>query len=76
VFLVGATSSGACGSRRSGAGPSFQSANVGGYRSRRCGKEDGPFDGKNPACVAPGDPGQGTFTFESIHRMVAESVAT
>ena len=48
----------------------------GGKRSRRCGKDDGLSDGKNPAWVAPGDPGQGTFTFESIHRMVAESVAT
>ena len=76
VCLVGASSSGACGSRRSGGGPSFQSANVGGDRSRRCGKKDGPLDGKNPAWVALGDPGQGTFTFESIHRIVAESVAT
>ena len=74
--LAGATSSRGGGLRVSGGGPSFQSANVARKRSGPCGQDDGPSDGKNPKWVAPGDPGRGTFTRESIHRMVAESVAT
>ena len=73
--LVGVPDNGAGGLRRSGGGRSFQSANVGGSGSRGCVKKGGPSDCKNPSWVGPGDPGQGQFTFQSIHRMVADSVS-
>jgi len=76
VCLVGASAHGARDSRRSGGGSSFQSSNVGVKRSRGCGQENGRSDDKNPTWVGPGDPSQEPFMLQSIHRMVAESVAT